>query len=152
MRCLGADILTKIILAIFRVNGCLLDAGDELVKPLQLTSARWQVIGAVALAGSPLSVPQIAAAMGITRQGIQKQLNVLLADGLLTQYPNPGHKRSPLYTLSERGAQIYGEVDCLQAGWANQLADGLDSEKLKATLTTLEMLHGRLAAQLKGDG
>ncbi|MBU2805784.1 MarR family transcriptional regulator [Acidithiobacillus ferridurans] len=61
--------MTEIMLAVFRLQGRLLKKGDELVKPLNLTSAKWQVVGAVALAGKPLSAPQIAEAMGITRQG-----------------------------------------------------------------------------------
>ena len=60
------SILTNIMLAIFRVNGRLLEKGDQMVEPLNLTSARWQVLGAVALAGKPLSAPQIAHAMAAT--------------------------------------------------------------------------------------
>ena len=56
--------LTDIILAVFRVNGRLLAKGDELVGPLNLTSARWQVLGAVALAVRPTSAPQIAEPWG----------------------------------------------------------------------------------------
>jgi len=141
------EILTKIILAVFRTNGRLLAAGDELVKPLRLTSARWQVLGAVALAGTPLTVPQIAAAMGITRQGIQKQINMLATEGLLMQRPNPGHKRSAHYALSRRGAQIYAKVDDLQKRWAGQLAKGFSHDELQAALSTLETLERRLEAQ-----
>lgn len=44
--------LTRICLAVFRLNGALLDAGDEL-----------------ALSDTPLTAPRIAQAMGLTRQG-----------------------------------------------------------------------------------
>jgi hypothetical protein len=56
-------------------HGELLESGDRLVKPLQLTSSRWQILGAIALADSPRSAPQLAAQMGMTRQGAQKQLD-----------------------------------------------------------------------------
>src|SRR5262245_1707844 len=92
----AAEVLTDVILLIFRVNGQLLAAGDRLVEHLQLTSARWQMLGAVALSPSLRTAPQLAAAMGVTRQGAQKQLNLLLDAGLLTAEPNPGHVRSPL--------------------------------------------------------
>ena len=49
-----SDALTQLILEVFRVNGGLLSAGDRLVADLGLTSARWQVLGAVAL--SPAAV------------------------------------------------------------------------------------------------
>lgn len=134
MRCPEAESLTKIILTVFRVNGWLLDAGDELVKPLKLTSARWQVMGAVDLAGKHLTAPQIAAAMGITRQGVQKQVNVMVKEGLLTLHPNSGHKKSPFIALSRLGAQVYKKVDRLQADWANRLAKGISCKDLQVIM------------------
>jgi len=43
----GGDALTGLILDLFRLNSRLLIAGDRLVAPLGLTSARWQILGAV---------------------------------------------------------------------------------------------------------
>jgi hypothetical protein len=45
---------TELILETFRLNGLLLEAGDRLVADIGLTSARWQVLGAIALAPVPL--------------------------------------------------------------------------------------------------
>ena len=91
---LRAAAISHIALTVFRLNGELLQWGDRLVEPLGLTSARWQMLGAVALADSPLSAPQVGQAMGVTRQGAQKQLNLLLDQGLLESRPNPAHKRA----------------------------------------------------------
>jgi len=44
---------TELILSAFRANGLLLDAGDMLSVDEGLTSARWQVLGAIALVLSP---------------------------------------------------------------------------------------------------
>ena len=44
------DALTEMILTMFRVNNLTLTWGDRLVGPLGLTSARWQILGAIALA------------------------------------------------------------------------------------------------------
>jgi DNA-binding MarR family transcriptional regulator len=60
----------QVILSIFRANGLVLGAGDLLTADDGLTSARWQVLGAVALAERPLTVPQIARRMGLTRQSV----------------------------------------------------------------------------------
>ena len=62
------DAATAVVLEIFRVNGLLLAAGNKVAAQEGLTAARWQVLGAVALAGQPLTVPQIARRMGLTRQ------------------------------------------------------------------------------------
>lgn len=144
MRTREAELLTSIILAVFRANGRLLSSGDALVGPLGLTSARWQVLGAVAMADTPLSAPQIAAVMGITRQGSQKQINLLVEEGLLEPQPNPTNKRSPLYALTKRGRNIYADLERIQARWANQLAKGLSAKDLVAAKHVLDLLAERL--------
>ena len=54
---MSADVaLTELILETFRLNGRLLAAGDALVRDLGLTSARWQILGAIALSPVPLPV------------------------------------------------------------------------------------------------
>lgn len=149
-----ATVLTEIMLAVFRVNGRLLERGDQLVAPLNLTSARWQVLGAVALAGHPLSAPQIAEAMGITRQGAQKQLNILEEAGFFERSLNPRHQRSPLYALTSLGQQAFAKAMALEAAWADRLADGLSLQQLKNALDTLNTVYERLDSPIpeKGSG
>ena len=126
----------------FRLNGVLLHRGDQLVAPLGLTSARWQMLGAIALAGTPLTAPQIAEAMGVTRQGAQKQLNMLLEQGLVEARPNPAHRRSPLYVLTPQGLALYRQADALWAAQAVELAALIPSAQAHAATGTLEtMLH-----------
>ena len=67
-RTASGSALSLLILDVFRLNGRLLAAGDRMVEDLGLTSARWQVLGAVALAAAP--VAWIARNMGLTRQGV----------------------------------------------------------------------------------
>ena len=147
-----AAILTDIMLAVFRVNGRLLEKGDQMVEPLNLTSARWQVLGAVSLADKPLSAPQVAEAMGITRQGAQKQLNKLEEEGFLEQLPNPRHERSPLYSLTKRGNQAISATMSLQKTWADNLASNLSLQDLKNTLQTLNAVYERLDSPVPSKG
>ncbi len=147
-----AAILTDIMLAVFRVNGRLLEKGDQMVEPLNLTSARWQVLGAVSLSGKPLSAPQVAEAMGITRQGAQKQLNKLEEEGFLDQLPNPRHERSPLYALTKRGNQAISATMSLQKTWADNLASNLSLQDLKNTLQTLNAVYERLDSPVPTKG
>jgi hypothetical protein len=60
-----AEVLTQLILEVFRVNGDLLAAGNRITKPSEQTSARWQVLGA--LRKGPLPVAAIAREMGLAR-------------------------------------------------------------------------------------
>jgi len=43
----AGDALTDLMLDLFRLNSLLLTSGDRLVAGLGLTSARWQILGAI---------------------------------------------------------------------------------------------------------
>jgi DNA-binding MarR family transcriptional regulator len=137
---------TEVILSTFRANGLLLAAGDRLAAEHGLTSARWQVLGAVALAQRPLTVPQIARRMGLTRQTVHTTVNRLVADGLVELVPNADHRRSQLVSVTEPGRAKYRAVDETQAAWANQLAAGLRGSDLETTARVLGELCKRLEA------
>ncbi|MCP1575967.1 MarR family winged helix-turn-helix transcriptional regulator [Herbaspirillum rubrisubalbicans] len=102
-----ADKLTAVTLFVFRANGQLIEWGNHFSEPHGLTSARWQVLGAIAMASEQLSIPQIAATMGVTRQGVLKQINLLVDESLVEPLPNPTHRRSPLYALTAKGKTAY---------------------------------------------
>lgn len=143
--------LTDIMLTVFRLNARLLECGDQIVAPLGLSSARWQVLGAVALAGQALSVPQIAAAMGVTRQGAQKQVNRMVEEGLFEPRSNPRHERSPLYALTARGRRSYEAAMELHQHWVDALVDDSGRKELAAALGLLQKLYARLDTRAAAD-
>ena len=138
------DAATAVVLEIFRVNGLLLAAGNKVAAQEGLTAARWQVLGAVALAGRPLTVPQIARRMGLTRQAVQETVNRLVAEALAEALDNLDHCRSPLIGLTELGRRRYAAVDRRQIRWINELAAGLTVTDLAAAARMLRELGGRL--------
>jgi DNA-binding MarR family transcriptional regulator len=141
---------TKLILSTFRVNGLLLDAGDLLSADEGLTSARWQVLGAIALAERPLTVPQIARRMGLTRQSVHATVRRLVGDGLVELAPNVDHRRSPLVCLTELGSAKYEAIDARQAVWVNRLARGIGRSDIETAWSVLDELCRRLEAD-SGD-
>src|SRR5712691_4906458 len=117
--------LTDLILEVFRLHGLLLATGDRLTHPLGLSSARWQVLDALDLAGEPLPVAHIARQMGLTRQSVQRTVDILAADGLVAFADNPHHRRAKLVGFTPRGSTTMDEVHRLQSAWVNDLAHGL---------------------------
>jgi DNA-binding MarR family transcriptional regulator len=138
---------TEVILSIFRSNGLLVARGDLLSASEGLTSARWQVMGAIALAERPLTVPQIARRMGLTRQSVHATVKHLVADGLVELAPNADHQRSPLVRLTELGERGYAALDGRQAGWVNRLVRGIGRTDLETTARVLDELSTRLEAE-----
>jgi DNA-binding MarR family transcriptional regulator len=137
-------VLTRIMLLVFRVNGHLLTAGDRLVADLGLTSARWQMLGAIAMEQPPRTAPRLATRMGVTRQAAQKQLDLLLDEGLVATHPNPGHLRSPAYVLTRRGAAAYESALRLEKGWSSRLARDMPLQDLETTEQLLTALERKL--------
>jgi DNA-binding MarR family transcriptional regulator len=142
---------TEVILSIFRANGRLLSSGDLLGANEGLTSARWQVMGAIALAERPLTVPQIARRMGITRQSVHATVKRLVADGLLELAPNVDHRRSQLVRLTELGKRRYAALDGRQAEWVNGLARGIVRSDLETAARVLDELSARLDREGQAD-
>ena len=138
------DAATDVVLETFRANGLLLAAGHRLAAAEGLTAARWQVLGAVALAGRPLTVPQIARRMGLTRQAVQASINRLLSEALAENAENLDHRRSPLIQLTERGRQKYAALDLRQIRWINELSAGLKISDLAVTARLLHDLSDKL--------
>ena len=140
----GGEALTGLVLAVFRLNGQLLAAGDRLVADLGLTSARWQVLGAIALAPSPQPVAWLARNMGLNRQGVQRLVNEMRDDGLVELRPNPHHRRAHLVVLTRHGQHAFAVATALQVPWANVLAKGIAAEDLVAAGQALKLLSERL--------
>src|SRR5262245_11788235 len=138
------DALTQLILEVFRVNGALIAAGDSLVSDLDLTSARWQVLGAIALSPTAEPVARLARAMGLHRQGVQRIVNELEAEGIVVLDDNPHHRRARLVRLTRKGEALYREAERRQKPWARALAKRLDPKAIVTAHTLLKSLRGRL--------
>jgi DNA-binding MarR family transcriptional regulator len=117
--------LTGIMLELFRCNSLLLTAGDRLVAALGLTSARWQVLGAIDAAGRPQPVAWLARDMGGNRQNVQRIINDLYNDGLVAFENNPHHRRAQLVVLTDKGKKALEAAMRLQASWINTVSKGV---------------------------
>jgi DNA-binding MarR family transcriptional regulator len=148
----GATFVTDLCLETFRLNGELLAAGDRLVADIGLTSARWQVLGAIAMAKVPLSVAHTARNMGLSRQAVQRIANELAAERLIEFRPNPHHTRARLLALTPKGKNAYGAAMKRQAPWARDLGNGLAESELKTALNVLRAIRNNFNVSEKGDG
>ncbi len=138
------EAVTALILDVFRLNGRLLVAGDRLVAELGLTSARWQILGAIAYAERPESVSWHARTMGHHRQGIQRIVNELEEEGNVEFQPNPRHKRAHLVHLTSKGQKLFEAALKLQVPWVNALSSGLTPKDIATAKHIIDQLETRL--------
>src|ERR1700683_155009 len=139
-------VATDLILAGFRLNGCLLRAGDELIADLNLTSARWQVLGAIGISDKPQPVANLARVMGLTRQAVQRVANELESEGFVSYSTNPHHRRAKLVALTERGTRAIRAAAKRQSPWINELVAGLAMRDIRCALKVARALDEKLNA------
>jgi len=144
----AGDALTDLILDLFRVNSLILTAGDRLVARLGLTSARWQILGAMVATERAQPVAWLARDMGANRQNVQRIINDLHKEGLVSFEANPHHRRAQLVILTDKGKQTFDAAMRLQAPWINSLSEGLSIKDIQ----TMHRVILALRKKLGGNG
>ena len=127
--------LAELVIEVLRLNGQLLQVGDELAKPVGLTSSRWQVLGVVEYA--PASVAHVARDMGLSRQSVQRTADLLVEDGLVEYADNPHHRRAKLVKMTPRGREALDYVKRRQAEWIARIGREHGLEDLRTAVTVL---------------
>ena len=143
----AGEALTDVMLDLFRLSSLLLTAGDRLVARLRLTSARWQILGAISYAERPQPVAWLARDLGANRQNVLRIVNDLHKEGLVTFEVNPHHRRAQLVVLTDKGRRTFEAAMELQAPWVNDLSDGLSVKDIE----TVHRVITALRKKLEGD-
>jgi DNA-binding MarR family transcriptional regulator len=147
----AGDALTDLILDLFRVNNLTLTWGDRLVAPLGLTSARWQILGAIVAADRPQPVAWLARDLGANRQNVQRIVNDLATEGLVRFEPNPHHRRAQLVVLTDKGQKTYDAAISLYDPRVNTLADGLSLKDIKTAGRVMKALRTKFEGDEEAD-
>jgi len=109
-----------------------------------LTSARWEILGAIVAAERPQPVAWLARDLGANRQNVQRIINDLHQSGLVTLEPNPHHRRAHLVVLTEKGRRGFDAAMRLQAPWVNSLSEGLSVKDIETAHRVILALRQRL--------
>lgn len=145
------EALTDLILTMFRAHNLTLTWGDRLVAPFGLTSARWQILGAIVLSQRPQPVAWIARDLGANRQNVQRIINDLHHDGIVVFEPNPHHKRAHLVVLTDKGRRAYEAAISAYNPKVDALAEGLAVDDIKTAHRVVATLRDRLEGELDAE-
>ena len=138
------EALGLLIFEVLRTAAALDERGAELVAPLGLTPARWQVLSTLNFLESPETVSGLARRLSLTRQSVQRVVNDLEAAGLVEMRNNPSDRRAQLATPTTSGRKLAQDADALRRPWTAQLAQGLNDEQLRTAVECLAKLRNRL--------
>jgi DNA-binding MarR family transcriptional regulator len=143
-------LLTDLVLTVFRLNGELLEAAQQMAAEGDITAAWWQVLGGVP--DEPRSVAEIGRIMGMSRQAVQRIADILVDRGLAEYRPNPTHRRAKLLARTEAGNFALRRISFAQHPWTDALGRQIGSERLRATLEVLQQLVGLVEQQPPQSG
>jgi DNA-binding MarR family transcriptional regulator len=139
------ETIADLIVAVFRLNGELIEAGNRLVADIGLTSAWWQVLGALTLSPVPLPVAHIARNMGLSRQSVQRIADLLADKGLVLFEANPHHQRAKLVVLTPKGRAAAKAAEERQRPWAREVMAGLTLDRIATALEVLTQMNRHLS-------
>ena len=142
-------LLSDAALTSFRLNGQLLAVAEDLARPVGLTAAWWQVLGAVL--GEPQSVSEIGRAMGLTRQSVQRIADLLVERDLAAYAENPAHRRAKLVTPTSAGRDAVAAINPAHRDRAAALVAELGAERLAEVLAGMHELSAALE-RIEGTG
>lgn len=123
--------------ALVSVNKYLRDAGERAAAAAGQTHARRMVLQS---AGDGTTVADIARALGLQRQGVQRIADELAADGLGRYRNNPRHKKSRLFAITPSGQSTLAAIGEEHVAWLtdlNGMAPEIDWPLLHFTLDRL---------------
>ncbi|QWC57215.1 MarR family transcriptional regulator [Erythrobacter sp. 3-20A1M] len=135
-------------LTVFATNVRLIATGNELVAPLGLTSAWWQILAALRYSPVPLPIASIARNMGLTRQAVQRIVDLLAYRELVEFRDNPHHRRARLVVLTDAGIAAVTSADQAAAALDAEIANRVGTARIGEMVRTLEAINTILAEWL----
>ena len=82
--------------------------------------------------------------MGLNRQGVQRIVGELVANGFVELKDNPHHRSAKLAVMTAKGVEAHDAALRAQAPWVNMLGDSLDANSINEAAQILDALRRRL--------
>ncbi|MCS2159018.1 MarR family winged helix-turn-helix transcriptional regulator [Scandinavium sp. H11S7] len=126
---------------VFLLYGAIVSSGDAIASPLGLTSARWQIMGAIDIMGAT-TVSDLARQVGVTRQSVQRIVNEMVAEGYFVFMANPHHRRAKNIAMTDKGLKAHAAISQIWNKKAEQIDQYFGSENLnQLTQQLIELQH-----------
>ncbi len=145
----AGEAATELLRAVFLFDAVLIARGDEMTADLGLTSARWQLLAAAS--GSPKSVPQLARRMSLSRQSVQRLVDLLAKSGFVRLIDNPDHVRAKLVEVTDKGVRGRAELRERQVAWVNEVTKAMTQNELDAARDVLTRLQAAIVQEWGRD-
>ncbi|MDY6950865.1 MAG: MarR family transcriptional regulator [Thermodesulfobacteriota bacterium] len=129
---------------VFALHGTLTAVMDEVHEQAGLSSPQIRVMRFLSQSGSA-TVPDVAFALGVSRQFIQKVCNDLHALGFMDFSDNPRHKRSKLVGLSPLGLKAFLKAQQKEESIIKHALPGISSKKVQEARILLATIRKKVS-------
>lgn len=101
---------------------------DEALAPLGLTTTQWGMLRALAQAGAPLPLGEVAARIACVKSNATQLADRLEAQGLIARVANPVDRRSTRAALTQAGHATYAAGAQIVRAFEDQHLNWLDAQ------------------------
>ncbi len=127
-----------------------LDRIDDIWGRGDVSRSRLAVLRVLATEGA-MTISDVARSRNTTRQGVQRLVAALVAQGWITSEENPRHRRAPLLRLTDAGLAAYQALSRAEAERLNEIARGLGADEVREATRVIAALRIRGAATAPVD-
>ena len=141
-------IVRDLVISVFALNGRMVEAGNQLTQGVGLTTASWQVLGALGYSPVPLPVAHIARNMGLSRQSVQRTVDLLAWRKLVRFDLNPHHQRAKLVVLTAAGRAALAAAEAAEDPLNRAVFARIGGKRIAAALKVLAEMDEIIAQEL----
>ncbi|UYM05622.1 MarR family winged helix-turn-helix transcriptional regulator [Solicola gregarius] len=136
----AGDALTDLVLPVFELNGEFLAAAEDISRPVGLTPAWWQVLGATLEEALPVAEIARRVGLGLARQSVQRVADRLVEQGWAQYVENPHHRRAKLLEPTPAGRRALKRLSKDQHAWANAVSEQIGAADLAKVRDILQRI------------
>jgi DNA-binding MarR family transcriptional regulator len=116
-------------------------ATDLIASGTPLTAARFTLLRTISTQSTATTVPSLARCLAVSRQAVQRLVDGLTGEGILTLRPNPHHQKAPLVMMTAEGMRLFRTLDARHREWLADLAANFSSEEMNVSFQVLHRLQ-----------
>ena len=134
---------------VFKLHAALSAVMDGVHEQAGMSTAQHKIIRTLEEMG-PVTVPEMAAQLGVSRQFVQTVCNRLFAMELLEFEDNPRHKRSRLVLLTDKGRAAYQQARQNENQTIEKSLKGIDAQKALEAYKLLKQIRRAVQKHNRG--
>ncbi|MEV5598392.1 MarR family winged helix-turn-helix transcriptional regulator [Streptomyces sp. NPDC052496] len=139
----GADpaehLAYEVIRRLWPLHRTVVRATERELAGTGLTAGQHALLDALRTQG-PRTVPELARALELDRQPVQRWVNHATELGLVEAAPNPAHRRSPLIQLTPHGSEVMSALQRSEAAGLRRVLAGVPAADVATALRVLDHL------------